>query len=61
MAAHGNFDSAKCIKCQRPHEVEHVREAVFAKDGNPCYCVKQVRLGEGVVGGGLLMALLDCC
>ena len=40
-----------------------MREAVFAKDGNPCYCVKQVRLGEGGGGGGggLLMALLDCC
>jgi hypothetical protein len=43
VAAHGNFDSAKCIRCARPHPVEHVRQAVFAGDGgNACYCVKKV-------------------
>lgn len=42
VAAHGNFDSAKCIRCARPHPVEHVRQAVFAGDGgNACYCVKK--------------------
>jgi NAD-dependent deacetylase sirtuin 2 len=36
IAAHGNFDSARCIECKTEHEVEFVREAVFAQE--PCYC-----------------------
>ncbi len=42
MAAHGNFDSARCIRCGQPHSVAHVRRAVFAGDGNPCFCTRQV-------------------
>ena len=96
VAAHGNFDTARCIKvpwaallcglrawvcaqeackflsdmllcspslgspsptpphpalpcpalalpqCKMPHDVEYVREAVFEKEGNPCYCKKRV-------------------
>ncbi|KAL4420564.1 hypothetical protein ABPG75_010220 [Micractinium tetrahymenae] len=38
IAAHGNFDSARCIRCGRRHAVEHVRRAVFRGDGNPCRC-----------------------
>ncbi len=47
VAAHGNFDSAKCIRCGRPHSINYVRKAVFETDGNPCYCEKQVWLGDG--------------
>lgn len=36
VAAHGNFDSARCIDCKASHEVEFVREAVFAQE--PCFC-----------------------
>lgn len=43
VAAHGNFDSARCIRCRMPHDVEHVRAAVFKEAGNPCYCKKKVR------------------
>lgn len=46
VAAHGNFDSARCIRCGQPHSVEHVRRAVFAGEGNPCYCLNKVwRIG----------------
>ncbi|KAL4433418.1 hypothetical protein ABPG77_010271 [Micractinium sp. CCAP 211/92] len=41
VAAHGNFDSAKCIRCGRPHSIDYVRKAVFETDGNSCYCEKQ--------------------
>ena len=47
VAAHGNFDSARCIRCGRQHSVAHVRRAVFAGDGNPCLC--QVRGGTGAL------------
>lgn len=43
VAAHGNFDSARCIRCGRRHSVEHVRQAVFSSDGNPCYCSHKAR------------------
>uniref|UniRef100_A0A383W007 Deacetylase sirtuin-type domain-containing protein n=1 Tax=Tetradesmus obliquus TaxID=3088 RepID=A0A383W007_TETOB len=36
VAAHGNFDSAHCIKCHREHSLEHVKQAVFADD--ICHC-----------------------
>ncbi len=51
VAAHGNFDSAHCIRCGRPHSVEHVRAAVFAGDGNPCYCSHKVGAGAGALPG----------
>ncbi|KAL0047297.1 hypothetical protein WJX82_000149 [Trebouxia sp. C0006] len=28
VAAHGNFDSAHCVRCQKEHSLEHVRQAV---------------------------------
>ena len=37
IAAHGNFDSARCVDCRAEHEVEFVREALEAQ--KPCYCV----------------------
>ena len=49
VAAHGNFDSARCIGCQRPHDVEHVRRAVL--EGRACRCTAQVRLAGGGRGG----------
>ena len=45
VAAHGNFDSAHCIRCGRRHSVEHVRRAVFAGDGHPCFCRRKVSYG----------------
>jgi NAD-dependent deacetylase sirtuin 2 len=36
VAAHGNFDSARCIDCRVVHEVDYVREAVMAQ--TPCRC-----------------------
>ncbi|KAF6251609.1 DHS-like NAD/FAD-binding domain-containing protein [Scenedesmus sp. NREL 46B-D3] len=36
VAAHGNFDSARCIKCNKEHSLEHVKQAVFADD--ICHC-----------------------
>ncbi|PRW45382.1 transcriptional Sir2 family isoform B [Chlorella sorokiniana] len=44
IAAHGNFDSAHCTRCGRRHSVEHVRRAVFAREGHPCFC-KRKRCG----------------
>lgn len=41
VAAHGNFDTARCIRCGRPHSIDYVRRAVFETDGNPCYCEKK--------------------
>ncbi|GAB4819426.1 hypothetical protein N2152v2_006472 [Parachlorella kessleri] len=41
VAAHGNFDSARCIRCGLAHSVGHVRRAVFAGEGSPCYCTKK--------------------
>ncbi|PRW20829.1 NAD-dependent deacetylase sirtuin-2 [Chlorella sorokiniana] len=41
VAAHGNFDTARCIKCGMPHDVDYVREAVFKQEGNPCHCKKR--------------------
>ncbi|KAL4436337.1 hypothetical protein ABPG77_009899 [Micractinium sp. CCAP 211/92] len=38
IAAHGNFDSARCIQCGRRHSMEHVRRAVFRAGGSPCRC-----------------------
>jgi hypothetical protein len=50
VAAHGNFDSARCIRCGLPHSVAHVRQAVFAGDGNPCFCTRKVPLAQqGVI------------
>ena len=36
IAAHGNFDTARCIACAAPHEVAVVKRAVDAS--TPCYC-----------------------
>lgn len=41
VAAHGNFDSARCIRCGCPHDVAHVKRAVFEAEGNACYCKKR--------------------
>eukprot|EP00775_Hariotina_reticulata_P006779 gene6779-6996_t len=38
VAAHGNFDSAHCIKCGKEHGLEHVKEAVFSD--SICHCTK---------------------
>ncbi len=42
IAAHGNFDSARCIQCGRRHSMEHVRRAVFRAGGSPCRCRNKV-------------------
>lgn len=36
IAAHGNFDSARCVECKAAHEVAVVRAAVMAQQ--PCRC-----------------------
>lgn len=36
VAAHGNFDSARCIDCRTEHDVEHVRAAVMAQTPARC-------------------------
>eukprot|EP00879_Flechtneria_rotunda_P014274 GHRR01014911.1.p1 GENE.GHRR01014911.1~~GHRR01014911.1.p1 ORF type:complete len:282 (+),score=78.65 GHRR01014911.1:212-1057(+) len=38
VAAHGNFDSAHCIKCDHEHSLDHVKQAVFSDE--ICYCTK---------------------
>jgi NAD-dependent deacetylase sirtuin 2 len=38
VAAHGNFDSAHCIKCGKEHSLEYVKQAVFSD--SICHCTK---------------------
>ncbi|KDD76014.1 Sir2 family protein [Helicosporidium sp. ATCC 50920] len=38
VPAHGNFDSARCIDCRAPHEVQHVRDAVFGEEDGVARC-----------------------
>ena len=40
VAAHGNFDSAHCIKCRKEHTLEHVRKAVDKGKGEPAHCTR---------------------
>lgn len=40
VAAHGNFDSAHCIKCRKEHTLEHVRKAVDKGKGEPARCTR---------------------
>ena len=48
VAAHGNFDSARCIDCRTEHTVEYVKTAVFQQQ--PCYCEGKGRAGGGCKG-----------
>mmetsp|Transcript_20192 Transcript_20192/g.60906 ORF Transcript_20192/g.60906 Transcript_20192/m.60906 type:complete len:599 (+) Transcript_20192:118-1914(+) len=36
VAAHGNFDSAHCIRCRREHSTEYVREALEKREISRC-------------------------
>ncbi|KAK9819677.1 hypothetical protein WJX72_000986 [[Myrmecia] bisecta] len=38
VAAHGNFDSARCIACRKEHPTQHVRDAVVRGD-ETCVCL----------------------
>lgn len=38
VAAHGNFDTARCIACRQDHPLSHVREAVFSDQ--ICRCTR---------------------
>lgn len=51
IAAHGNFDSARCIRCSAEHPTGHVRAAVMAAEGNPAYCRDAACGGLVKVGG----------
>jgi len=39
IAAHGNFDSARCVECREEHSIDIVKESIF--DQKPLYCLKR--------------------
>jgi len=48
IAAHGNFDSARCIDCKAVHDVEYVKNAVDAQ--TPCFCAADKSYKKGCKG-----------
>ena len=47
IAAHGNFDSARCIDCRSSHKLDYIHKAVLAEE--PCYCIEGSSRCKGLV------------